>query len=417
MEEPFLTLCECREKELSILQGWLEEVRISRQGKLVMVRGQSGVGKTSLLQTFTEYCKQDNSIETINFVCFADYLNMPLHPMRQWLSEFAGVQILNGDGGGSFPENKELSERIDGIALPGELTNSQIEKMQSDMLMVCKELCTAVCSSIKNEILLLIIDQFEWADALTFLVVQELCQWLSDYPVICVLSYSSLQPDTGLKCDDHLFNQIEIEPFSRNQAVCFVNAATSGETIFSEDILDLLYLNSLGMPGMLFHGINILREYHWPQDNELLQQLLTNLHPEALIKARLKSFEKKEVYLLSIAALIGMQVPLIDLQDLYHSISGIRNDVFVAGVMHKAAEEMIFRRIQSDIQERAEYIFFNDDVRQYLYAMLSDQEKSDFHLIFADSIADKQVYRAAYHYSFSNNRRKQLQYARAAYEL
>jgi DNA-binding CsgD family transcriptional regulator/tetratricopeptide (TPR) repeat protein len=142
-----------RTAHLSELEAWLASVRNDSRGRLVLVGGEAGVGKTALLRRFCD--ERRGSVRVLWGACDALFTPRPLGP-------FLDVAEITGG---------ELAELVEGGAKPHEVTSELLRalQLQSPTIMVLEDL--------------------HWADEATLDVLRMLGRRIEAAPALVLASY------------------------------------------------------------------------------------------------------------------------------------------------------------------------------------------------------------------------------------
>jgi DNA-binding CsgD family transcriptional regulator/tetratricopeptide (TPR) repeat protein len=141
-----------RSNELSALAGWLEAVANSG-GRLALVRGEAGIGKTTLLREFCE--RNRNSARILWGACEPLATPAPLAPL---------FDVAETTGG-------ELQELVAAAARPHEVTAALIRELGGRRASV------------------LVLDDLHWADEATLDVLRLLARKVESVPALVLASF------------------------------------------------------------------------------------------------------------------------------------------------------------------------------------------------------------------------------------
>jgi DNA-binding CsgD family transcriptional regulator/tetratricopeptide (TPR) repeat protein len=150
--EPSTELLE-REGELEALAALLDDVREHRRGWLVLVAGEAGVGKTTLLRRFCD--EHRRSARILWGACDALYTPSPLGPM---------IEVAESSGG-------QLEALVHGDAKPYEVATALIHELGG------------YASSV------LVLEDVHWADEATLDVIRLLGRKVEGVPALVLVSY------------------------------------------------------------------------------------------------------------------------------------------------------------------------------------------------------------------------------------
>ena len=142
-----------REETLSILMEALDAVRASTEGRLMLVAGEAGVGKTMLLRRFCEL--QEASVRILWGACEPLLAPRPLGPL--W-------EVAGAIGG-------ELEELVGGAARPHEVAGALLRELR------------------RHGLTILVLEDVHWADEATLDVLTLLAARIGAAPALMVASY------------------------------------------------------------------------------------------------------------------------------------------------------------------------------------------------------------------------------------
>lgn len=141
-----------RSVEIGVLDDALSSVRSSGAGITVLLSGEAGIGKTSLLRVF---CEQQGRVSTLWGGCDPLFTPRPLAPF---------IELADAAGG-------LLAARVaDGVA-PSELLSVLVRELR------------------RRPPTLLVVEDLHWADEATLDVVRMLARRVGSLPVLFVLTY------------------------------------------------------------------------------------------------------------------------------------------------------------------------------------------------------------------------------------
>ena len=142
-----------REEGVSILAEALDAVRASTEGRLMLVAGESGVGKTMLLRRFCEL--QAESVRILWGACEPLLAPRPLGPF---------VDVADAIGG-------ELEELVGGAARPHQVASALLRELR------------------RHGLTILVLEDVHWADEATLDVLALLAVRIGAAPALMVASY------------------------------------------------------------------------------------------------------------------------------------------------------------------------------------------------------------------------------------
>jgi class 3 adenylate cyclase len=247
-----------RETELALLrQRWAR--MLEGGGEIVVVSGESGLGKSRLIHEFERVVAEDAPAVIQRLVCYADYRNSALYPVRRFFQKQLEDGLSSSDGETALVDSLERRLTAAGcdptIAVPlmleflgrGQTPRYPEPQLSSTLrktrtLEVLLALLLAPASQVP---LLLLIDDFHWADP-TF---RELVQMIvSQGPGTRVLAILATRPE-GIPewiTRAHI-SQISVGPLTTSETKALVSAI--GESIGLPDgVVAKLAHNAQGNP-------------------------------------------------------------------------------------------------------------------------------------------------------------------------
>lgn len=146
-----------RSKELSLLREQIAEVAARSRGRLVLVQGEAGIGKTALLRRFC--AGAGGSVRVLWAACDPLFTPRPLGPLLDIARETAG----------------ELRDKVDGGGKPHDVAAALMRELESAKPTV------------------LVLEDLHWADEATLDVVNLVGRRVDSVPVLLIASYRGEQ--------------------------------------------------------------------------------------------------------------------------------------------------------------------------------------------------------------------------------
>lgn len=141
-----------RSEQLALLADELTAVKETREGRLVLVAGEAGIGKTSLVRAF---CSELGSVRVLSGACDALYTPRPLGPL---------IDVAEQTGG-------ELAELVDRCAGVSDLLSALARELR------------------RRAPTVLVLEDLHWSDEATLDVVRLLGRRVETLPVLVVATY------------------------------------------------------------------------------------------------------------------------------------------------------------------------------------------------------------------------------------
>jgi DNA-binding CsgD family transcriptional regulator/tetratricopeptide (TPR) repeat protein len=181
--EPSTELLE-RQGELDALAELLDDVREHRRGWLVLVAGEAGIGKTSLLRRF---CDEHREARILWGACDALYTPSPLGPL---------IEVAESSGG-------EVEALVHGEAKPYEIATALMHELGRHTSSV------------------LVLEDVHWADEATLDVIRLLGRKVEGVPALVLVSYRDeldrvhpLRVLTGELSSSPAVRRLRVDPLS-----------------------------------------------------------------------------------------------------------------------------------------------------------------------------------------------------------
>ncbi len=380
------------------------------QGRLVLITGEAGIGKTRLLK---EYLARHSDISSLHSACYELDSMIPFAPLRQALDAPFVAEILRAESqmlpawaiplisflpklAKYFPYAALPSGPADGLALREALVN---------LLLHISETC-------QRGPLHLILDDLHWADSPTWellalltrrvmsmpLLILGLCR-LEDLPAERLPLLRAIQrSDLLLTIDLPRLSQIETAELAHH-----LTAAETKNSLF----LERLYHETEGNPFFVIETVRALQEagsgWYTTSSTSLPHSI------QRVIEARLDRLDPHSREALACAAAIGRSFTFPLLQE----ILGDSGKTLISFVEEWLQRGLIY-------EDKQGYDFRHDKFRQVLYAGLSRARREFIHGKIANvlelAIPPADVITLAYHYARSNQPLKALPYLTQAGE-
>ena len=140
-----------RSRELSALAAALDDVVVKRQGRLVLVRGEAGAGKTALVGRFCS----ERAVRVLHGACDPLFTPRPLAPFLD----------ISRDAGG------EVARVTAGNAQPYDVADALLRRLEAPQAQ------------------LVVVEDVHWADEATLDVLRILARRIAAVPALVVLTY------------------------------------------------------------------------------------------------------------------------------------------------------------------------------------------------------------------------------------
>ena len=185
-----------RGDERAELGRWLDRAMLGRGG-LVMVGGEPGVGKTRLVEQLLDAARQ-RRCQTLTGRCYEIEGTAPFIPFVEIIEQYARAvspELLRETLGDAAPEVArlvpDLRRRFPDMTLPLELPP---ELQRHHLFQHVGDFLERLC---RKRTTVLLLDDLQWADQATLLLVQHLAPLLGGWPVLTVGTYRDVELDVN----------------------------------------------------------------------------------------------------------------------------------------------------------------------------------------------------------------------------
>ena len=392
-----------REGELSSLDRTLSRVK-NQEGAFLLITGESGIGKTRLVQ---EFLARNQDLNVISVLCHELDTNSPYTPIREMLEK--AIPFL--------PDGRAISQKSLSAALtlaPG-LRNKypNVSNGQHPVPFAYQDAFVELFSKMSEhrgiKPLVMIFDNLQWADSLSWNLLAQFARQLRSLPILLV----------GICRNEDLMAERQqlIRTFQRNQlleeiALPRLNPSQTkriAERILPASRLDeefyiQLHNETEGIPLFVIEMLKSQKESGKPVG---LQSLSAQHGVPAgirqIIDSRLDRLSNECKDVLSSAAVIGREFTFSFLTE----ISDFSSEEII-----KYLEEIGNRGLIREVEQG--YDFSHDKIRQVAYNNLSKARRQYYHRKVAEAlehaIPPASAATLAHHYSSSDTPIKALPY-------
>lgn len=392
-----------REAEISNLDDTLEQVH-ERQGNFLLITGESGIGKTRLVQEFLD---RHQNLNVVSVLCHELDINSPYTPIREMLEK--AMPIL--------PEERSISSRsLSAVisiapALRQKYPNTPnghnpAHISYQDALL---DLFSQIPDLAENHALVMIIDNLQWADSLSWNLLAQFARQLRSYPILLI----------GLCRNEDLLAERQqlIRTFHRNQLVKEIalprlnpiQTKRIAEQILPSTHLDdefyiQLHNETEGIPLFIIEMLKSQKESGRPLGIKALSaQQGVPAGIRQIIDSRLDRLSNECKDVLASAAVIGREFTFSFLAE----ISDLSPEDIIIYL-----EEIGNRGLIREVDQG--YDFSHDKIRQVAYNNLSKARRQYYHRRVAEAleraIPPASPATLAHHFSNSDTPIKALPY-------
>ncbi len=378
--QPPLTLLVGREEEKQILGEAFQEAQ-QGGGNIVLIRGEPGIGKSSLASSFAEEVKGE-AAWVVYGQCHETLGSPPFWP---WLQILRNLQLTD-DSLGLSPaaifeslaaaESKQQSRITSTFGGSGDGGGEQF--------LLFSKIANVLAQYASQRPLILVIDDLHWADKSSLLLLSHICRKLSQQAILVIGTYRDIEITRKHPLFESLgeisrqanLRRIALKGLSEKEVSGVIENTVS--TTLSPEILRSLYEKTEGNPLFVSEVARILQQ---EKTNLVHGQVAVEI-PEGIQEAigrRLNQLSEECNELLPLAAVIGRKFGLQVLNQLVPESEQI--------VLLEVLEEAVKRGIVEETNNvMAGFQFCHVLIRDILYDELSLAKKTILHRKVADAL-------------------------------
>ncbi|MFQ6028719.1 MAG: AAA family ATPase, partial [Dehalococcoidia bacterium] len=397
-----------RQREMRDLQVALEDT-LSGQGRLAMLVGEPGIGKTRTAQELAAYAQQAGA-QVIWGWCYDEEGAPPYWPWVQALRSYVlakdpeQLQSEMGFGAATIAEIiSEVHAKLPGLEPPPVLDSPEQARFR-----LFDSITTFLKSAAHTQPLMLVLDDLHWADKPSLLLLQFLARQLRDSCLLVVGCYRDvdlsrqhpLAEALGELSRDRLFERVLLRGLSREEVGSFIEVSSSIAP--PPGLVEVVHRQTEGNPLFVTEIVRLLAQEEELTPEGACQQELQGLRiPEGVrevIGRRLNRLSQGCNRTLSIASVIGREFTLGQL--------GLLIDDLSEDQLLEVLEEALATRVIEELpQTVGRYQFSHRLVQETLAEELSLTRRVRLHARIAEVLeglygADAEAHAAelAYHF-------------------
>ncbi len=366
-----------REKELEGLQMILDDV-VEEGCRVVVIRGEVGIGKTSLCMRFKKYAKNKGF----------DFLNGRAHfeTSEPYLSFKKAFE--------KYVEEEDAFE-VDSNLLPIGFKRVGVEEyltFDKDRDASFSEVNQAIKKIAKKQPLVIFLDDLQWADNATLQLLHFLANNLKKAPVLFMVAVRPedipashpLAEIHGYLSGTDILEEITIEPFALNHSRELLHKIT-GNSRLPNDFVELIHRVTQGHPLFLVEFTELLidegkippdtTDYPTREDELEIPKVI-----EDVLQRRLNlHLSQKARKVLEWGSIIGYEVPF----DLLESIS-----IYEELELLEIIDELLERNIWYEEPEKETFVFSHTLIGRVVYRDIPSVKKKRLHVSVAKNIIE-----------------------------
>lgn len=405
-----------RKEELKKLESYLDRAE-KGEPAILFISGETGVGKDCLVERFLD---NNRSIGSASYVAALEHMNIPFHPFRTCLETLSKRKgLFDKDVSEIYSHLKDMT--FSRTSKPLDLVK-QREGMFSDFTGLFE--CLA-----GKKTLVLVIDNLQWCDEGSILLLQHLAVELKKCRLLVMASY---KPEELEKAEGvHPVTAMMAALMMQDRLSAFVvegfDKASTGEMLAAllnskevpEQFVEAVQKETEGNPmfiselveAMLKEKIIDLSNPYWADELDMGKVHITGGMKEVITR-RLELLSKDKLEVLKAASVIGLKFSLVDLSVLIRKKKDELSDLMSDFVEAR----LVFEALDAPVET---YCFDHSNIRDILYESLSKKKREELHrrlgevLEMLGSDTDN-TFVLAYHFCEARDVEKGYRYAKLA---
>ncbi|QQD73632.1 AAA family ATPase [Acidithiobacillus ferrivorans] len=192
-----------RDAECRLIHHLAQTVLTERQGRILWIEGQAGIGKTRLLQEMTERLSQ--SMRVVRYVCLPMYQHSMLHPIAEVIRDALNLSTLPSENARAtlqkllqdIGEEDDLVYTVWCVWLGLEDEHAKMGILRDYKRLLFDSVILVLTSRLFPMDRTLILEDIHWADSATLEWLQTYLAYLHEYTVLMLVS--TRRPIPGLQ--------------------------------------------------------------------------------------------------------------------------------------------------------------------------------------------------------------------------
>jgi predicted ATPase/signal transduction histidine kinase/BarA-like signal transduction histidine kinase len=387
--------------------------RIAIQNEIIWLSGNSGIGKSALVQEAMQQLQKKNII-LLSGKCDQNNQNIPFGVfvqafaglMRSWKSTDINVskvevrkEAIVEAVGSSIRILVDVIPELE-VLLGEQPVLAELPPVESQKRFAITFLNFIKAIATQHQPLVLFLDDLQWADSASLNFLHFLSESKDTKNMLIIGAYRDTEISISHPFSEVIaksaeaqtnIQQIHLAPLSLDQVSELLADTLGSYTALTRPLADHLLMCTLGNPLFLYESIQKLHQdglfifnyeqcrWNWSLE-EIINQSCTHSSLE-LITEKILRLSKTAQQTIIYAACIGQQFDLSVLAALLD-----KNDHEVADELKEASRENLIRVNRSSIENaknllpKTSYIFFHDQVQQAAWSLIAFREKQEIHL-------------------------------------
>lgn len=395
--------------ELKMMNERLELFRKENTSQCIVIQGEAGVGKSTLIQHFIDKTVDDSTL-ILRSYCYQAEENFSLRPWNIILEQL--LKTLDKHDIKISPAKYQVLSFFFPALLPEEQASDVNDMVKLNPVkygQIIEIILELLKQAAKDKRLFLIIDDIQWADNQSIKLVYELLLRSKSIPVFFILSGRNENLDNKLKLihtfyRNNILEVIELKRLSKEETFDFCRFKLKMYE-FNNGLLKRIYKETEGNFFFIIEILNLLKE------GKDISNLSNKM--QSIMESRLSTVSKDGLQILNIMSVFFDDVLYSTLQ----TLSG-KEHMKMVRIIEELQLKYLIKEIMDTNGELA-YRFTHIKIHEYIYSRLSASRKRFLHNRVALYLEDKYsvteyddriVTRLIHHFSQSGNKLKELEY-------
>jgi DNA-binding CsgD family transcriptional regulator/tetratricopeptide (TPR) repeat protein len=378
-----------RQREMAELTDALVDA-ISGQGRIVMLAGEPGIGKTRTAQELRAYA-ESLDVRVLWGWCYEEEGAPPYWPWVQSLGSYIQqrdseqLRFQMGPGAADIAEIiPEVRSKLPDLQSPPALDSPQAARFR-----LFDSITTFLKNASQEQPLMLVLDDLHWADKPSLLLLQFLARQLAESPLLLVGCYRDVEISRQHPLSDTLA-QLAREPVFQRQLLQGLDEEDTRRFIESEalirpspEVVETIYAQTEGNPLFMREVVRLLREQRELVMNEIRsrQGIKVPMGIREAVGQRLNRRSEQCNRTLTTASVIGREFSL-------HLIAHLMEDLSEENLL-EVLEEALTAGVIEELPGPVErYQFAHALIQDTLVSELSAARRARLHARIGEALEE-----------------------------
>jgi transcriptional regulator with XRE-family HTH domain/tetratricopeptide (TPR) repeat protein len=377
-----------RDAELQRILSILEGAVTARRGRLVLLRGEPGVGKTRMAR---EVLARAGSLRIRGFIgrCFEQHTAVPFFPFTEALMlPLAGQPLL------AVPQALERWPELEHL-LPDAGLHHRVQGEDDLQLRVFRAVTMSLRDAAEASGLVLLLDDLHWADATSLSLLLYLSRHLESSRVLLLGTYRDSEVDGDKAFAEtlrelarqRLIDEVRVRPLTLNGTAELVHHQLASQPV-SDELVALVHARAGGNPFFTEELVQALLEQDGRAESQphlaggAPLELEVPHSVRSVVEHRVSRLPRETQELLRLASVVGQEVQL----NVLVQASG-RSEADVLDHLDAALAAGLLKEAHGG---RTPYVFVHALAQEALYAGLPSSVRRRLHLSIGEVLERQQ---------------------------